>query len=711
MNKNYTGIDYFRFIAALLIIAIHTSPLGSFSETGDFMLTRIIARVAVPFFLMTSGFFLISRYAYNNSKLWMFVKKTALIYGAAILIYIPINIYNDYFSMDNLLPNIIKDIVFDGTLYHLWYLPASIVGATIAWYLVRKFDYRAALIVTGILYFIGLFGDSYYGLSEKIGILDGFYNLIFQIFDHTRNGIFFAPIFFVLGGLIADNRRRIEFIKSICGFSISFVLMFIEALTLHFCNLQRHDSMYIFLLLCMYFFFNIILHFKGKRIIWLRTSSLIIYIIHPMMIVVIRLFAKLFHLEGLLIDNSVVHYIMVCLSSVAFGIATTALSVKYKPKKAKYDNNTDRAYIEIDLNNLEYNVKTLRKAMPPKCRMMAVVKAEAYGHGAYEISTHLEKIGVRAFAVATIDEGISLRKYGIRGEILILGYTSIDRASELKKYNLIQTLISFEYANALNRQKVIVNTHIKIDTGMHRLGIPSDCVSDVKKIFTMKNINVCGIFTHLCCSDSSLPDDIAFTKGQIYDFYNLIGNLKKSGISIPKLHVQSSYGLLNYPELKCSYIRTGIALYGVKSLPDDNIKLQLDLRPVLSLKSRVVLIRQIEKGDSVGYGRSFIAERNSRIAILPIGYGDGFPRSLSNGNGSVLIDQYIVPVIGRICMDQLAIDITDTEGIAIGDVATLIDTDGCTDLYADVVSKNSGSISNELLCRMGERLSVVTKHI
>ena len=429
------------------------------------------------------------------------------------------------------------------------------------------------------------------------------------------------------------------------------------------------------------------------------------------MIVVIRLFAKLFHLEGLLIDNSVVHYIMVCLSSVAFGIATTALSVKYKPKKAKYDNNTDRAYIEIDLNNLEYNVKTLRKAMPPKCRMMAVVKAEAYGHGAYEISTHLEKIGVRAFAVATIDEGISLRKYGIRGEILILGYTSIDRASELKKYNLIQTLISFEYANALNRQKVIVNTHIKIDTGMHRLGIPSDCVSDVKKIFTMKNINVCGIFTHLCCSDSSLPDDIAFTKGQIYDFYNLIGNLKKSGISIPKLHVQSSYGLLNYPELKCSYIRTGIALYGVKSLPDDNIKLQLDLRPVLSLKSRVVLIRQIEKGDSVGYGRSFIAERNSRIAILPIGYGDGFPRSLSNGNGSVLIDQYIVPVIGRICMDQLAIDITDTEGIAIGDVATLIDTDGCTDLYADVVSKNSGSISNELLCRMGERLSVVTKHI
>lgn len=383
---------------------------------------------------------------------------------------------------------------------------------------------------------------------------------------------------------------------------------------------------------------------------------------------------------------------------------------KYRPKKVRYDNDTDRAYIEIDLNNLEHNVKTLRKAMPPKCELMAVVKAQAYGHGAYEISTHLEKIGVRAFAVATIDEGISLRKYGIRGEILILGYTSIDRASELKKYNLIQTLISFEYANALNRQGVMVNAHIKIDTGMHRLGIPSADFLDVEKVFTMKNLNICGIFTHLCCSDSSMPDDIAFTRGQIDGFYNLIDHLKKSGINIPKLHIQSSYGFLNYPELKCSYVRTGVALYGVKSLPDDNTELLLDLRPVLSLKSRVVLIRQIEKGDSVGYGRSFVAERNSRIAILPIGYGDGFPRSLSNGNGRALIGQYIVPVIGRICMDQLAIDITDAEGIAAGDIATLIDTDGCTDLSADVVAKNSNSISNELLCRMGERLPVIIKH-
>jgi len=706
MDKNYSGIDYFRFAASLLIIAIHTSPFASFSETGDFILTRVVARVAVPFFLMTSGFFLISRYAYDNSKLWAFVKKTGIIYVAAIVIYIPVNIYNSYFRMDNLLPNIIKDIVFDGTLYHLWYLPAAIVGAVIAWYLVRKFHYQTALIVTAALYFIGLFGDSYYGLSEKIGVLKGLYNLIFQISDHTRNGIFFAPIFFVLGGLIADNRRKIEFKKSICGFSISLALMFIEALILHFCHLQRHDSMYIFLLPCMYFFFNIILQFRGRRIMLLRTSSLIIYIIHPMMIVVIRLFAKLLHLEGLLVDNSVVHYIIVCLSSVAFGAAATILWTKYRPKKVRYDSRTDRAYIEINLGNLEHNVRVLKKAIPPKCKLMAVVKAQAYGHGIYEISTHLEKIGVRAFAVATIDEGISLRKYGIRSEILILGYTSIYRASELKKYDLTQTLISLEYANALNKQGVMINAHVKIDTGMHRLGISNDDFLDVKKVFYMKNINVCGIFTHLCCSDSSVPDDVEFTKGQISNFYKLISDLKENGISIPKIHIQSSYGLFNYSELKCDYVRTGVALYGVKSLPDDSAKLRLDLRAVLSLKSRVILIRQIEKGDCVGYGRSFIAERDTKIAILPIGYGDGFPRSLSDGNGRALISQYIVPVIGRICMDQLAVDITDTEGITVGDVATLIDTEGCNDLSADVVAQNSYSISNELLCRMGERLPV-----
>ena len=369
---------------------------------------------------------------------------------------------------------------------------------------------------------------------------------------------------------------------------------------------------------------------------------------------------------------------------------------------------TGRSWIEINIKNLKYNVEILKKAMPPKCELMAVVKADAYGHSAYEISTNLNKMGVMAFAVATIDEGIKLRQYGICGDILILGYTDINRAFELKAFDLMQTLIDFEYAKALNSQNIAIKVHIKIDTGMHRLGIPSGNLSAVKKVFLMNNLNVCGIFTHLSCADSRLPEDVAFTREQIDSFYSLTNALRDSGINIPKLHIQSSYGLLNYPDLVCDYIRVGIALYGVLSSPNNDTILKLDLRPVLSLKSRVVLIRSVSKGDSIGYGRGYMTERDSRIAIIPIGYGDGFPRNLSDRNCSVMINKYIVPIVGRICMDQIAVDITDAADVMVGDIVTLMGAEGHDELSASAIADNAGSISNELLCRMGARLSVIT---
>ena len=707
--KNYTGIDFFRLIAAILIITIHTSPLASFSATGDFILTRIVARVAVPFFFMTSGFFLISRYSRDNDKLKKFVNKTACIYGIAILIYIPVNIYNGYFNSDNLIPNILKDLFFDGTIYHLWYLPASIFGAWIAWYLVKHFDYKRALIMSSILYLIGLFGDSYYGIAEKISGLNSFYQVVFQVSDYTRNGIFFAPVFFILGGLIADTHHKISFRNSVLGCGISFALMLAEAMLLHYFDLQRHDSMYVFLLPCIYFLFHAISHFQGKRLVWMRTLSLCIYIIHPMMIIAVRLLAKVAHLQNLLIENSMLHFLMVCFTSVAVSIVATALLEDISRKNKKPVSNTDRAWIEVDLKNLAHNAKVLKKAMPPKCQLMAVVKAEAYGHRAFEISTCLEKIGVKAFAVATIDEGIRLRKYGIRGEILILGYTAICRAAELKKYDLIQTLISYDYAAALNKQGVSIKAHLKIDTGMHRLGISSDGLTDIEKVFSLKHITVCGIYTHLCCSDSLEANDVAFTCEQINRFYSLIDSLRNRGIIVPKLHIQSSYGFFNYPQLQCDYVRTGVALYGVLSSPHDETVRKLDLRPVLSLKSEVILIRSVPKGDSVGYGRTFTAQKDSRIAIIPIGYADGIPRNLSCGNGRIRIRQYIVPIIGQICMDQLAVVITEAEDIVVGDVATFIEAKAESELAAPVVADQTGSISNELLCRIGARLPVIEK--
>lgn len=708
-NESYSGIDYFRFIAALLIVAIHTSPLSSFSETGNFIFTRIVSRVAVPFFFMTSGFFLISRYTCNAEKLEAFIKKTTLIYGVAMLLYIPINVYNGYFKMDNLLPNIIKDIVFDGTLYHLWYLPASIIGAAIAWYLVKKLNYPKALMVASVLYLIGLFGDSYYGITEKISCLNSLYTYIFQVTDYTRNGIFFAPIFFILGGFIADNRPQITFGKSFLGFAISLALMLGEAMILHHFDLQRHDSMYVFLLPCMYFLFIVILHFKGKRLVSLRTASLIIYIIHPMMIVVIRLFSKLLHIQKLFVENSIVHYFAVCLTSVVFSVVLTTMWNKYKPKKAKHTADTDRAYLEIDLNNLEHNVKVLKRAMPQKCELMAVVKAEAYGHGLYEIATHLNKIGVKAFAVATIDEGIKLRQYGVLGEILILGYTAPARAKELRKYDLTQTLIDYKYALLLDKQGYDVMTHIKVDTGMHRLGFDAKDIEKISAVFSMKHIKVSGIYTHLCAADSVDEKDIFFTNVQIESFYNLLNQLKEKGITIPKIHIQSSYGLLNYPELKCDYVRVGVSLYGVLSSPNDRTKLHLDLRPVLSLKSRVILLREIKKGESVGYSRSFVANRDSLIALLPVGYADGYPRNLSCGKSYVLINGHQAPVVGKICMDQLAVDVTDIPNVKTGSIATLIGKDGKEEITAPMVAESAESITNELLSRMGHRLNIIRR--
>lgn len=706
-QETYSGIDYFRMIAAVLIVAIHTSPLASFSATGDFIFTRIIARVAVPFFLVTSGFFLISRYSYNADKLRKFIKKTALIYAAAIVIYIPINIYNGYFSEDNLLPKIIKDIVFDGTLYHLWYLPAAIVGAVIAWYLVKQWAYRKAFAVTLILYIVGLFGDSYYGIAENIPSLNSFYHLIFQVSDYTRNGIFFAPIFFVLGGYISDNKDKLSFKKSIIGFTTCFSLMFAEALTLHRFELQRHDSMYVFLLPSICFLFYFLMHFKGKNRAQLRTISLIIYIIHPFVIVLIRLFAKITHLQNALVENSLIHYLLVCIISAGLGLALTAIWNIYKPKK--HNTDKDRAYLEIDLKNLEHNVRVLKNAMPPHCELMAVAKAECYGHGMYGTTVYLNQIGVSAFAVATIDEGIRLRKYGISGEILIMGYTSPMRAKELCKYKLTQTLIDYEYSLRLDEQGYKVTAHIKVDTGMHRLGFDADDTKEIVTAFSLKNIEITGIFTHLCSADSRAEEDVDFTRKQIGKFYNSLDNLRKSGIRIPKVHIQSSYGLLNYPEIKSDYVRAGIALYGVLSSPNDETKLKLDLRPVLSLKARVVLLRKICKGETVGYSRAFTASRDSLIAILPIGYADGFPRNLSCGKSIVLICGQKAPIIGKICMDQLAVDVTDISNIKIGSIATLIGKDENDEIAAPTVAENSESITNELLSRMGRRLNIIYK--
>lgn len=709
----YTGLDYFRLAAAFLVIAIHTSPLESFSVTGDFILTRVIGRIAVPFFFMTSGFFLSLGHEKNTEKLREFVKRTAVIYGWAILLYLPVNCYNHYFEKDFLAPRLLQDLVFEGTFYHLWYLPAAIAGACIAWFLARRRTLQKALLWAALLYLIGLFGDSYYGWSEKIPLLKGMYDLIFQLSDRTRNGVFFAPVFFLLGGYFANCRHGFFLGKNLTAFLISLAMMTAEALFLRAHSMQRHDSMYLFLVPCMYFLFAVILQFRGRRPKGVRTLALTVYLIHPLMIVVLRGIAKIFRAQDRLLENSAVYYILVSILSLIVGILLTVFQEKWKTGRKQNPHAPERAFLEINLANLRNNVRVLKGELAQGCELMAVVKAGGYGHGAYEIAVNLDRFGVGAFAVATIEEGIRLRKYGIRGEILILGYTDVSRAPELRKYDLMQTLISCEYAALLNAQKTAVKVHIKIDTGMHRLGADSGEILKIEKIFDMKYLRVTGIYTHLGCAESLRPEDIAFTKEQIRRFDFLLEELKKDGIRLPKIHMQSSYGLLNYPGLACDYVRTGIALYGVPTSLGDQTVLEPDLRPVLSLKSRIALIRTVRAGESIGYDRGYTVLRDSRIAVLSIGYGDGFPRALSavgdlRADNCVMIRGKYAPIVGKICMDQMTVDVTDIEEARAGDEVLLIGQDTKGLLGAAAVADRAGSISNELLCRMGARLCIKT---
>ena len=703
-RKEYAGIDYFRIIAAFLVIAIHTSPLAGLSETADFILTRVIARVAVPFFFTASGFFLFSKTEDGQQqfgKLMAFVKKNAAIYGITILLYLPLNAYAGTVKEWTHFPNLLKDIVFDGTFYHLWYLPASIVGACIAWLLLRRLKTGQAFSISLLLYLVGLFGDSYYGFSEKTPFLKAVYQGLFSFSDYTRNGLFFAPVFFLLGALLARQVKRIPLRTRLTGIAVSMSLMLTEGLLLHRFNLQKHDSMYLMLLPCLFFLFQSLLSWKGRGLKYLRDLSLLIYLIHPAVIVAVRGFAKATGLQGLLIDNGIIHFVAVAVGSLIGSAVLIMLLNMRRTHGTAFAGSTDRAWAEINMPNLRHNVKTLQDVLPAGCKIMAVVKANAYGHGDAEISAYLNRVGIHAFAVATIDEGIRLRRKGIKGEILILGYTPATRASSLFHYRLSQTVADAEHARGLNRFGKPIQVHIKVDTGMNRLGESYQHASEIASIFDCKNLKVAGVFTHLCVSDSLEESDIVFTNQQIQNFYELLNKLKAKQIQIPPVHIQSSYGVLNYPELRCGYVRIGIALYGVLSTPNANTKLLLDLRPVLALKSKVALIRTIAAGESVGYGRSFTAQKEMKIAVISIGYADGFPRSLSN-KGHVLIGGHRIPVIGRICMDQLIADVTEISDIKRGDVVTLIGKDGPEEITAEQVAANAGTITNELLSRLSD---------
>ncbi|MBO5237924.1 MAG: serine racemase VanT catalytic subunit [Lachnospiraceae bacterium] len=704
-NKCYGGLNWFRMIGAILVITIHTSPLLCFGELPDFILTRILARVAVPFFFMVTGFFVLQDLQWNGDgrKKWhRQLGKLGILYGVSFLLYVPIMIYSGYFGEDFTIIGFLKDILINGTFYHLWYLPAAITGVFLVGILLRYGKERVAVILSILLYFIGLLGDSYYGLTEKIDWLKKCYDGIFMISEYTRNGLFFAPVFLILGyalGKEMERGRQMSKRLAVIGCLCSISLMLGEGLILHTHDWQRHDSMYLTLPIVMVFLFSWVLHWKGGSGRRLSRMAMIVYIIHPAMIVAVRLAGKLTGLTHIVVEQSLVHFILVTIGSL---IAAYILTMFRWNKKEKQEMHK-RAWTEISIDNLRHNVREIQGVLSPQTKFMAVVKANGYGSGDIRIAGHLNKMGIDAFAVATLEEGIHLRKNGIRGMILILGYTEPERIREIERYRLTQTVTDYEYGMKLEAYKRRIHVHIKLDTGMHRLGESYDDLEHLVKLYRLKYLQVEGIYTHLCVADSMEPEDVAFTRQQIRHYYDAIDYLKRKGIEPGKTHIQSSYGVLNYPELTCDYARIGIAMYGVLSKLDD-VKMSVDLRPVLTVKSKIAAIKCVKAGETVGYGRAYLAEEDKRIAVVTIGYADGIPRELSCGRGTVLVHGTEVEIVGRICMDQLMIDITDVNKVKVGDVVTIIGEDMHKRIHAESVAMESDTITNELLSRLGDRL-------
>ncbi|GIO32650.1 MULTISPECIES: serine racemase VanT catalytic subunit [Paenibacillus] len=370
----------------------------------------------------------------------------------------------------------------------------------------------------------------------------------------------------------------------------------------------------------------------------------------------------------------------------------------------------DRAWAEVNLSNLSHNAAELQRVLPSKSRIMAVVKANAYGHGSIESARELSGAGVAHFAVAEIGEGIALRKHGIRGDILILGYTSPERAPELARYRLTQTVVSREYGEALNAYGAKLNVHVKIDTGMNRLGVPFPELDSMMACYRFSHLHVTGTFSHLSMSDSLGQAETRFTQQQLSRFELVIGQLREAGIDPGLVHIQSSYGILNYPEVCCDLVRPGIALYGLLSREGDEVRTKADLRPVLSLKAVVTQVKEVKAGDPVGYGRNFIPSQDIRIATVSIGYADGIPRSLSEHGGYVLIRGQRARIVGSICMDQLTVNVTSIEGVRQGDAVTLIGQDGAEKITAGQIAARCGTVANEILSRLGSRIERVYRY-
>jgi len=376
----------------------------------------------------------------------------------------------------------------------------------------------------------------------------------------------------------------------------------------------------------------------------------------------------------------------------------------------------ERAWAEIDVDACLYNLQQIKKASDRR-GIMAIVKADAYGHGAVVLSKIYEKNGVDWLAVSNIEEAIQLRNNGIELPILILGYTPPRYARELHKFNISQALFDTTYAHSLSEEavkaNVIVKVHLKLDTGMGRIGFDFRSETDidhsadlVTEAASLPSLETEGVFMHFATADLDSDPNAEFAEAQYSRFCKAIDTLKSRGINPKLIHCCNSAATLLQPSDRGNLTRPGIILYGMT--PSAGLNLSVNLKPVMSLKTVVSMIKQIDTDEYVGYGRTFKSEKPMTVATLPVGYGDGYPRHLSNC-GKVLVGGKVANIVGRVCMDQTIIDISEIDNVHVGQEVILIGSDGQNSVTADDIATICETINYEVTCNISKRVARIYK--
>jgi alanine racemase len=368
-----------------------------------------------------------------------------------------------------------------------------------------------------------------------------------------------------------------------------------------------------------------------------------------------------------------------------------------------------RTWAEVDADCIAANYEAIRGYIHDGCKFMAIVKADAYGHGAPFVAGEFEALGADYFGVSNMEEALQLRGCGITKPILILGYTPPEYAGEMIEKNITQTVLSLDYAARLSKAAQsaggTLKAHIKIDTGMSRIGFlyhdenkDAASIDDILSVSRMPALDLEGIFTHFAVSDEPEKD---FTKIQFTRFMGIITKLEQKGLKFSLRHCCNSAGLLNFPQMQLDMVRPGIILYGMT--PADGMPLPIKLSPAMSLKTVISQVKTLADGTAVSYGMKFSTQGETRVATLPVGYADGFARSLSN-TADVLICGKRARIIGRVCMDQCMADVTSVPEAAENGVVTVIGSDGGDTVTMEEIADKMGTINYETACLIGKRV-------